>query len=97
MLLTDFKSVIKFLDIEILEEIAKEFVTDTLEKQKQYPILEQIKEYWFDEAEEELSISFEDIDIDEAELEAKEYEENPDNWVYDKETGGWDEKYPEYF
>ena len=54
MLLTDTKSVIKFLDIEILEEIAKEFVTDTLEKQKQYPILEQIKEYWFDEAEEEL-------------------------------------------
>ena len=116
MLLTDFKSVIKFLDIEILEEIAKEFVTDTLEKQKQYPILEQIKEYWFDEAEEELGnataiqllevIDFQAIadqfekeaqEIVDAELEAKEYEENPDNWVYDKETGGWDEKYPEYF
>ena len=54
MLLTDTKSVIKFLDIEILEEIAKEFVTDTLEKQKQYPILDQIKEYWIEEAEEEL-------------------------------------------
>jgi len=55
MLLTDTKSVIKFLDIEILEEIASEFVTDTLEKQKQYPILEQIKEYWLEEAEEKLS------------------------------------------
>ena len=55
MLLTDTKSVIKFLDIEVLEEIASEFVTDTLEKQKQYPILEQIKEYWFEEAEEKLS------------------------------------------
>jgi hypothetical protein len=55
MLLTDTKSVIKFLDIEILEEIASEFVTDTLEKQKQYPILEQIKEYWLEEVEEELT------------------------------------------
>jgi len=55
MLLTDTKSVIKFLDIEVLEEIASEFVTDTLEKQKQYPILEQIKEYWLEEAEEKLS------------------------------------------
>ena len=54
MLLTDTKSVIKFLDIEILEEIASEFVRDTSKKQKQYPIVEQIKEYWFDEAEEEL-------------------------------------------
>lgn len=54
MLLTDTKSVIKFLDIEILEEIASEFVRDTSEKQKQYPIVEQIKEYWFEEAEEEL-------------------------------------------
>ena len=27
-----------------------------------------------------------------AEEEAREYEENPDNWVYDKETGYWDEK-----
>ena len=54
MLLTDTKSVIKFLDIEVLEEIASEFVTDTLEKQKQYPILEQIKEYWLEESEEEL-------------------------------------------
>ena len=54
MLLTDTKSVIKFLDIEVLEEIATEFVTDTLEKQKKYPILEQIKEYWFEEAEEKL-------------------------------------------
>jgi hypothetical protein len=55
MLLTDTKSVIKFLDIEVLEEIASEFVTDTLEKQKQYPILEQIKEYWLEEVEEELT------------------------------------------
>lgn len=28
-----------------------------------------------------------------AEEEAREYYENPDNWVYDKETGVWDEKY----
>ena len=28
-----------------------------------------------------------------AEEEAKEYEDNPDNWVYDKETGVWDERY----
>ena len=28
-----------------------------------------------------------------AEEEAREYEENPDNWIYDKETGVWDEKY----
>ena len=55
MLLTDTKSVIKFLDIEILEEIANEFVTDTLEKQKQYPILNQIKDYWFEQVEEELT------------------------------------------
>tara|TARA_R110002110_G_scaffold128667_1_gene308374 strand:- start:285 stop:632 length:348 start_codon:yes stop_codon:yes gene_type:complete len=55
MLLTDTKSVIKFLDIEVLEEIASEFVTDTLEKQKQYPILDQIKDYWFEQVEEELT------------------------------------------
>jgi len=55
MLLTDTKSVIKFLDIEVLEEIATEFVTDTLEKQKQYPILDQIKDYWFEQVEEKLS------------------------------------------
>ena len=69
MLLTDTKSVIKFLDIEILEEIASEFVRDKdvlnrkkyrkenynhSEWQKQNPIVEQIKEYWFEEAEEEL-------------------------------------------
>ena len=28
-----------------------------------------------------------------AEEEAREYEENPDNWIYDKETGVWDERY----
>ena len=28
-----------------------------------------------------------------AEEEAKEYEDNPNNWVYDKETGTWDERY----
>lgn len=114
MLLTDTKSVIKFLDIEVLEEIASEFVTDTLEKQKKYPILEQIKEYWFEEAEEELGnataiqllevIDFQAIadqfeekaqEIADTKLEAKEYEENPDNWVYDKETGCWDERYPQ--
>tara|TARA_R110000851_G_scaffold129187_1_gene261817 strand:+ start:601 stop:948 length:348 start_codon:yes stop_codon:yes gene_type:complete len=55
MLLTDTKSVIKFLDIEVLEEIASEFVTDTLEKQKKYPILDQIKDYWFEQVEEELT------------------------------------------
>ena len=27
------------------------------------------------------------------EEEAREYEENPDNWIYDKETGVWDERY----
>ena len=114
MLLTDTKSVIKFLDIEVLEEIASEFVTDTLEKQKQYPILEQIKEYWLEEAEEKLSnakatqllqeIDFQAIadqfeeeaqEIADKKLEAKEYEENLDNWVYDKETGCWDERYPQ--
>ena len=114
MLLTDTKSVIKFLDIEVLEEIASEFVTDTLEKQKQYPILEQIKEYWLEEAEEKLSnakaiqllqeIDFQAIadqfeeeaqEVADKKLEAKEYEENPDNWVYDKETGCWDERYPQ--
>lgn len=112
MLLTDTKSVIKFLDIEVLEEIASEFVTDTLEKQKQYPILEQIKEYWLEEAEEKLSnakaiqllqeIDFQAIadqfeeeaqEVADKKLEAKEYEENPDNWVYDKETGVWDERF----
>ena len=112
MLLTDTKSVIKFLDLDILDEIASEFVTDTLEKQKQYPILEQIKEYWFEEAEEELgnataiqlleTIDFQAIadqfeeeaqEIADKKLEAKEYEENPDNWVYDKETGCWDERF----
>jgi len=114
MLLTDTKSVIKFLDIEVLEEIASEFVTDTLEKQEQYPILEQIKEYWLEEAEEKLSnakaiqllqeIDFQAIadqfeeeaqEIADKKLEAKEYEENLDNWVYDKETGCWDERYPQ--
>ena len=54
MLLTDTKSVIKYLDIEILDEIASEFVRDTPEKQKQFSILNQIKEYWFEEVEEEL-------------------------------------------
>ena len=112
MLLTDTKSVIKFLDIEVLEEIASEFVTDTLEKQKQYPILEQIKEYWLEEAEEKLSnakaiqllqeIDFQAIadqfeeeaqEVADKKLEAKEYEENPDNWVYDKETGVSDERF----
>ena len=28
-----------------------------------------------------------------AEEEANEYYENPDNWIYDKETGVWDERY----
>ena len=28
-----------------------------------------------------------------AEAEAQEYEDNPDNWIYDKETGVWDERY----
>jgi len=28
-----------------------------------------------------------------AEEEAKEYEDNPNNWIYDKETGVWDERY----
>jgi len=28
-----------------------------------------------------------------AEEEAREYNENPDNWIYDKETGVWDERY----
>ena len=28
-----------------------------------------------------------------AEEEAREYYENPDNWIYDKETGVWDERY----
>ena len=28
-----------------------------------------------------------------AEDEAQEYDDNPDNWVYDKETGVWDERY----
>ena len=27
------------------------------------------------------------------ETEAQEYEDNPDNWVYDRETGVWDERY----
>tara|TARA_R100000951_G_scaffold58579_1_gene49239 strand:- start:288 stop:626 length:339 start_codon:yes stop_codon:yes gene_type:complete len=28
-----------------------------------------------------------------AEAEAQEYYDNPDNWIYDKETGVWDERY----
>ena len=35
------------------------------------------------------------IGLADKKLEAKEYEENLDNWVYDKETGCWDERYPQ--
>lgn len=51
MIKTDINSVLNFLDQEILSEIASEFLLGTKEKQIKFPLKDQVKEYFFEEAE----------------------------------------------
>ncbi len=110
MILTNKNSVLTLIGQDIVNELADDYVYGTEEFNSSFPVVERLKEAWWEEAENTLSsfqlhdfmgrIDFETIAeqaIDQAEnryedlSEAQEYEDNPDNWVYDKETGCWDE------
>jgi len=72
----------------LLQEAWLEVVEDKLTSFQIHDFMGRID--WNSIADEAISEAEERRD---AEEEAREYEENPDNWIYDKETGVWDERY----
>ena len=107
MLLTNKNSVIKLIGQDIVNEIADDYVYGTEEFNSSFPVVERLKEAWWEEAENTLSsfqlhdfmgrIDFDTIAeqaIDQAEdrYEALLAGESLDGWEYDKETGEYSEK-----
>jgi len=107
MLLTNKKSVIELIGQDIVNEIADDYVYGTKEFNSSFPVVESLKEAWWEEAENTLSsfqlhdfmgrIDFETIAeqaIDQAEnrYEALLEAESLDGWEYDRETGEYSEK-----
>ena len=107
MLLTNKNSVIKLIGQDIVNEIADDFVYGTEEFNSSFPVVESLKEAWWEKAEDSLtSFQLHDflnrIDFDtiaeqaieqaEARYEAELEGQSLDGWEYDKETGEWDER-----
>ena len=82
----EFKA--KYPVADLLQEAWLEVVEDKLTSFQIHDFMGRID--WNSIADEAISEAEERRD---AEEEAREYEENPDNWIYDKETGVWDERY----
>ena len=78
----------KYPVADLLQEAWLEVVEDKLTSFQIHDFMGRID--WNSIADEAISEAEERRD---AEEEAREYEENPDNWIYDKETGVWDERY----
>jgi len=78
----------KYPVVARLQEAWWEAVEDLLDAYQIEQFLERID--WDAIAQDAINSAEERRD---AEEEANEYYENPDNWIYDKETGVWDERY----
>ena len=70
-----------------LQEAWWEAVEDLLDAYQIEQFLERIE--WDAIAQDAINAAEDRREAEEIEIE---YEENPDNWIYDKETGVWDEK-----
>jgi hypothetical protein len=107
MLLTNKKSVIELIGQDIVNEIADDYVYGTEEFNSSFPVVERLKEAWWEEVENTLSsfqlhdfmgrIDFETIAeqaIDQAENRYDNLLEakSLDGWEYDGETGEYSEK-----
>ena len=107
MILTNKKSVIELIGQDIVNEIADDYAYGTEEFNSSFPVVERLKEAWWEEAENTLSsfqlhdfmgrIDFETIAeqaIDQAENRYDDLLEakSLDGWEYDKETGEYSEK-----
>lgn len=107
MLLTNKNSVIKLIGQDIVNELADDFVYGTEEFNTSFPVVERLKEAWWEEAENSLSsfqlhdfmgridfdtIAEQAIDQAEARYEALLAGESLDGWEYDSETGEYNEK-----
>jgi len=71
-----------------LQEAWWEAVEDLLDAYQIEQFLERIE--WDAIAQDAINAAEDRREAEEIEIE---YEENPDNWIYDKETGVWDERY----
>lgn len=78
----------QYSPVDALKEMWLEEVEDQLTSYQIADFLGRID--WIGIAEETIMQAEERRD---AEEEAREYEENPDNWIYDKSTGTYDERY----
>ena len=74
--------------VDQLQEAWVEAVEDQLTSYQIAEYLGRIE--WDAIAADAINAAEERRDAEEIEVE---YEENPDNWIYDKETGVWDERY----
>lgn len=107
MLLTNKQSVIKLIGQDIVNEIADDYVYGTEEFNASFPVVESLKEAWWEKAEDTLSsfqlhdfmgrIDFDTIAEEAIEQAEERYEallnaENLDGWEYDRETGEYSEK-----
>lgn len=107
MLLTNKNSVIKLIGLDIVNEIADDYVYGTEEFNSSFPVIERLKEAWWEEAENSLTsfqlhdfmhridfdtIAEEAIDQAEDRYESLLAGESLDGWEYDKETGEYSEK-----
>ena len=107
MLLTNKNSVIKLIGQDIVNELADDFVYGTEEFNSSFPVVERLKEAWWEEAENSLTsfqlhdfmhridfdtIAEEAIDQAEARYEAELEGQSLDGWEYDSETGEYSEK-----
>ena len=107
MILTDNKSIAKLIGLDIVAEIADDHVYSTAEEQAKHPVTVRLQEAWWEAVEDLLDayqidqfleridweqIAEDAIDAAEVRLESETEDDNLDGYVYDRETGVWEEK-----
>lgn len=107
MILTDKKSITNLIGQDIVSEIADDHVYSNAEDQAKYPVVARLQEAWWEAVEDlldayQIEQFLERIDwdqiaqdsIEQAEIrkESDEEEEDFDGYIYDRETGVWEEK-----
>ena len=107
MILTDNKSIAKLIGLDIVAEIADDHVYSTAEEQAKHPVTVSLQEAWWEAVEDLLDayqidqflhridweqIAEDAIDAAEVRLESETEDDNLDGYVFDRETGIWEEK-----
>ncbi|MBL6729239.1 MAG: hypothetical protein ISP79_06535 [Methylophilaceae bacterium] len=107
MILTDKKSITELIGLDIVAEIADDYVHSSVEDQAKFPVIETLKDALYDVMEDDLGsqriaqlydnidwneIAEDAIDAAEVRLEAKVADTDLDGYIYDRETGYWEEK-----